>query len=58
MTPKEAKEKYGKKIWRKMQKYLNGITVAVLPDRDIDIPEEDLENAYKELKGEKLIDWD
>jgi hypothetical protein len=58
MTPKEAEKKYGKIIFKKMQKYLYGVTVAKLPNGEFDIPEIDLDNAYKEMKGEKVLCWD
>lgn len=58
MTPSEAEKKYGKKIFEKMQRYLNGITVTKLPNGEFDIPEIDLDDAYREMKGENGLYWD
>jgi hypothetical protein len=58
MTPKEAEKFYGKKTWKKMQKYLDGITIAILPNGEKDIPEVDLDHAIRELNGEDISDWD
>jgi len=40
-----------------MKKYLAGVTLAILPNGEIDIPQEDLDNVLKELNGEEA-NWD
>lgn len=48
MTPKEAELKYGKKNFKKMQRFLKGITVVIDSDENIiEIPERDLERAFE-----------
>ncbi|MEK6833556.1 MAG: hypothetical protein AABY32_05920 [Nanoarchaeota archaeon] len=61
MTPKEAEIKYGRKMFNKMQKSgeLNGITVCLNKNGEIDIPSRDLERAYDIItKGWSKIEWD
>ena len=61
MTPKQARIKYGKKMYEKMNKSreLDGITVALKENGEIDIPERDLERAYDiVVRGESDIAWD
>ncbi len=60
MTPKEAKKKYGKNNFKKMQKHLNGITVSINSKTgEINIPERDLEIAYDMItKGSSNLAWD
>jgi len=61
MTPKEAKIKYGRKMFNKMQRSgeLNGITVCLNKKGEIDIPSRDLERAYDIItKGWSKIEWD
>jgi len=60
MTPKEAEKKYGKKNFKRMQKHLDGITIAVIPETgETDIPERDLEMAYGMItkRGSNIL-WD
>lgn len=60
MKKQEAIKKYGKETFEKMGEYMDGITISVDEDGDIDIPDRDLELAYKQLKGYKLNpeEWD
>jgi hypothetical protein len=60
MTPKEAQKKYGKENFKKMQKYLDGITLSINPKTsEEDIPQRDLERAYDMIiKGFSKIHWD
>lgn len=60
MKIKQAEQKYGKKMFKKMEKYLDGITVLIDPKtKEIDIPERDLEMAFDMLtKGKSDILWD
>lgn len=58
MREKEAKKKYGK-LWKKMQKHLNGCTCGVLPDGESDIYEIDLQRAYDLVtEGYSGLSWD
>lgn len=59
MKQDELEKKYGKKLIRKILKegYLDGCTVAINKDGSEDIPEIDIVNAIKEMKGE-VTDWD
>lgn len=61
MTPKEAEKEYGKKVFEKMKKSgeLNGITVSIRENGEIDIPLRDLKRAYDIItKGWSNIAWD
>lgn len=62
MNKKEMFEKYGEKILNEISEagYLDGITVGVDKNGEVDIPEEDIRRAIRELKGEKIGDfeWD
>ena len=60
MKIKQAEEKYGKKMLKKMEKHLDGITVSIDPEtKEIDIPERDLEMAFDMItKGRSNIPWD
>ena len=56
----EVVEKYGKKMAKKMKKsqYLKGITVTAYPDGVTNIPESDIERAYKDIMGYPIYMWD
>ena len=60
MKENEAIRKYGEKNYKKMCKYMEAITVSVDKDGKIDIPERDLELAYRQTKGYKphWSEWD
>jgi hypothetical protein len=60
MTPKEAEKKYGKKNFKKMQKYLEGITISInSKTKEENIPERDLELAFDMItKGKSNLFWD
>ena len=59
MKRSAAIKEYGKKMFSKMQKYLEGITIAII-DGEENIPESDLERAYKQVKGKHVneFEWD
>ncbi len=60
MNIKQLEEKYGKKLISKIIKegYLDGCTIVINKDGSTkDIPEEDIINAIKEMKG-LPYDWD
>ena len=60
MLKSEAINKYGK-YWKKMidSGWLTGITVSIV-DGEMDIPERDLDVAFRAAKGEKInhLEWD
>ncbi len=60
MNWKQIEIKYGKSMARKIKnnKWMQGITVSIQPNGDIDIPESDIERALKDIRGEKVEDWD
>lgn len=62
MTPKEAIQKYGPEMLEKMRNtgWLDGITVSLNENGEIDIPNSDYDRAYRAAKGEKVsnIEWD
>lgn len=60
MIWKEVIKKYGKEIADKMKQsiYLQGITVSITKDGDIDYPESDIELAFKDIKKEKIYDYE
>ena len=62
MIWKIVEETYGKENAEKMKhsNYLQGITVSLNEDGEIDYPESDIELAFKDVKGEKIhsYEWD
>lgn len=52
----EVEDKYGKEMADKMKKsqYLFGITCVKRDDGELDIPESDIELAYKDVTGQKI----
>ena len=61
-TQKEAIKIFGQTRWDSMcaTGWLNGITVRLLPNGEMDIPESDLLRAYRASRGGKIhpIEWD
>ena len=51
---------YGYHTWQAMKTstYLDGITCRMTKDGKMDIPERDLENAYKDIQGLKVHWWE
>lgn len=62
MIWKEVEKKYGTKIANKMEKseYLQGITLTMGPNGKADIPERDIDLAYRDVMGKKIhpLEWD
>jgi len=62
MNKKEMFEKYGEKMLNEISEagYLDGITVSVNKNGEVDIPESDIRMAIREFNGEKIGDfeWD
>ena len=60
MKESDAIKKYGKEIYKKMGKFMKDITVSWDKDGETNIPERDLELAYKQLHGYKMnsFEWD
>ena len=62
MNKKEMFEKYGEKILNEISEagYLDGITVGVDKNGEVDIPEEDIILAIRRHNGEKIgsFEWD
>ena len=58
----EVEKKYGKKMADKMKKsnMLKGITVSLTDDGKADIPERDIEIAYKDVNKKYIghMEWD
>jgi hypothetical protein len=59
MKISDAVKKYGQRMFKKMSKHLIGITV-VIQDGEEDIPESDLELAYKIVNKKPVhpLEWD
>jgi hypothetical protein len=61
-TKAQVIEKYGIDMWNKMAAtgWLDGITCQVLPDGSINIPQRDINCAYRAATGEFVSDaeWD
>ena len=61
-TNKKRLEKYGEELLNEISEagYLDGITVAIDKNGEIDIPESDIRRAIKEHNGKKSGDfeWD
>jgi len=62
MIWKEVVKKYGQEMADKMDKskYLQGITISHTREGQADIPERDIELAYKDVKGYDIHvhEWD
>ncbi len=62
MNSEESKKKYGKSMWKKMcdSGWLSGITIEMRDDGTGDIPQGDLDRAYRAANGEKIhpLEWD
>ena len=63
MNEQEIIKKYGRRNWDKMKKseWLMSITVSLNDDGSVDIPERDIELAYKDKILKKKIgveEWD
>jgi len=65
MIWKEVEEKYGKNVSEAMKnsKYLQCITcqeIIIDSKKEVDIPERDIELAFKDIKGEYInsLEWD
>ena len=60
MKTEEAIRKYGEETYRKMSAFMGVITVSLDEDGEVDIPERDLEQAYRQLHGGKIhpFEWD
>lgn len=58
----EVESRYGKRIANKMKhsKYLRGITITLRDDGRMDIPEHDINLAYKDVTGKRIhpLEWD
>jgi hypothetical protein len=61
-TYKQALDKYGAEMMKKMDRtgFLDGITCVLNKDGSIEIPQRDLDIAYRAAKGEEidLEEWD
>lgn len=61
-TKAQAIKKYGQKTWDKMcaTGWLDGITVTLLSNGEMDIPESDIDRAYRASQGHYIHseEWD
>ena len=61
-TKEEVIKRYGKEVWDRMVKsgWLTGITCEMNPDGTIDIPECDIDRAYRSAMGGYVsaLEWD
>jgi hypothetical protein len=61
-TKKQIIEKYGKEMWDKMIEtgWLDGITCRLMPDGELDIPQQDIDCAYRAATGKHIshLEWD
>jgi len=57
-----AEKRFGKRLWKQMGKYMDGITLTFDEDGDTDIPDRDIERAYNLVKSKGKndggIEWD
>jgi len=60
MIWEEVEEKYGKELADRMKtsEYLVGNTVSIGKDGKIDIPERDIDLAYRDVTGKKIHAWE
>jgi len=61
-TASECIKKYGIDLWVKMCNtgYLDGITVVLLPTGEGDIPQRDIDIAFRAARGNQIssLEWD
>ncbi len=61
-TKEHIIEKYGQNTWDAMFKtgFLTGVTCVITPDGKLDIPQRDIDIAYRAVKGERISwrEWD
>lgn len=61
-TWKQVVEKYGEEMAEKMRdsEWLYGITCTILPSGEIDIPQRDIDIAFRAANGETIseMEWD
>ena len=55
----EVEEKYGKPLADKMKQsnWLEGITLTMRDTGETEIPESDIDNAYRDVTGKRIEDW-
>ena len=60
MIWEEVENKYGKEIADKIKKspFLRDVTVELREDGKVDIPERDIELAYKDITGKPIQPWE
>lgn len=62
MIRKELENKYGKPLMDKVYRrgYLNGCTFSLDKEGNVDIPESDVLQAIRQLRGRKVspLEWD
>ncbi|MBS3082175.1 hypothetical protein J4416_04580 [Candidatus Pacearchaeota archaeon] len=60
MNKKEIIKKYGEKLLNEISEagYLDGITVSINKDGEVDISEDDIIIAIKMLKCKKIENWE
>ena len=62
MKSEIAEKRFGKRMWKKMEKYMEGITLTFDEDGDTDIPGRDIEYAYRMAKSNGKssggMEWD
>lgn len=56
----EVEAKYGAKMADKMKKsiFLRHNTVTLRSDGKVDIPERDIDLAYRDVTGKKILPWE
>ena len=59
-TADQVIKKVGKKMWDKMcaTGWLDGITVSLNSDGKTEIPESDIDRAYRAAHGERITAWE
>jgi hypothetical protein len=58
-TAEQVIKKVGQKMWDRMcaTGWLDGITLSLNADGTVEIPESDIDRAYRAAHGEKISDW-
>lgn len=60
VTEKQIIEKYGEVLGKKIlsNRFMQGITVRILPNGEHDIPQRDIDVALKDINGRKIEEWE
>lgn len=57
MMPKEAIQIFGEDTWHKMEKYLTCAAIVALPGHHQDIPDDEIDRAYRYATNKPVCEY-